>query len=166
MSLYEKWQHLMEGQTDDTFQDFWEAYSGAEKRIYSDILDRPTEKFTGKVGELAAAYQTDPVIFIGFLDGIQSSLRNPADLTAIDEDSQVSLDIDFEKLYFHMLAADADYLYTLPQWPDILGEEKMAEVEKAYKKSKTVTKEKKIGRNEPCPCGSGKKYKHCCGKNQ
>jgi len=22
----------------------------------------------------------------------------------------------------------------------------------------------KIGRNDPCPCGSGKKYKHCCGK--
>ena len=25
--------------------------------------------------------------------------------------------------------------------------------------------EPKIGRNEPCPCGSGKKYKNCCGKN-
>lgn len=24
----------------------------------------------------------------------------------------------------------------------------------------------KVGRNDPCPCGSGKKYKHCCGKNQ
>ena len=23
-----------------------------------------------------------------------------------------------------------------------------------------------VGRNEPCPCGSGKKYKNCCGKNQ
>ncbi|NLC12153.1 MAG: hypothetical protein GX767_07880, partial [Firmicutes bacterium] len=23
---------------------------------------------------------------------------------------------------------------------------------------------KKVGRNEPCPCGSGKKYKKCCGK--
>ncbi|MHC4388714.1 MAG: SEC-C metal-binding domain-containing protein, partial [Planctomycetota bacterium] len=23
----------------------------------------------------------------------------------------------------------------------------------------------KVGRNEPCPCGSGKKYKKCCGKN-
>jgi uncharacterized protein YecA (UPF0149 family) len=22
----------------------------------------------------------------------------------------------------------------------------------------------KVGRNEPCPCGSGKKYKHCCGR--
>ena len=26
--------------------------------------------------------------------------------------------------------------------------------------------EPKIGRNEPCPCGSGKKYKNCCGKNK
>jgi Preprotein translocase subunit SecA (ATPase, RNA helicase) len=25
-------------------------------------------------------------------------------------------------------------------------------------------KESKIGRNDPCPCGSGKKYKQCCGK--
>ncbi len=29
--------------------------------------------------------------------------------------------------------------------------------------SKTVRKQKKVGRNEPCPCGSGKKYKKCCG---
>ena len=28
-----------------------------------------------------------------------------------------------------------------------------------------VNKEPKIGRNDPCPCGSGKKYKNCCGKN-
>ena len=27
---------------------------------------------------------------------------------------------------------------------------------------KSIAKSK-IGRNEPCPCGSGKKYKHCCG---
>ncbi len=30
-------------------------------------------------------------------------------------------------------------------------------------KQQTVQKEKKIGRNDPCPCGSGKKYKKCCG---
>ena len=29
---------------------------------------------------------------------------------------------------------------------------------------KTMIAEKKVGRNEPCPCGSGKKYKKCCGK--
>ena len=32
------------------------------------------------------------------------------------------------------------------------------------KKSGTVVKAHKIGRNDPCPCGSGKKYKKCCGK--
>ena len=31
-------------------------------------------------------------------------------------------------------------------------------------KSRTIKKEKKVGRNDPCPCGSGKKYKQCCGK--
>jgi preprotein translocase subunit SecA len=34
------------------------------------------------------------------------------------------------------------------------------------KKKKPIKRtEKKVGRNEPCPCGSGKKYKNCCGKN-
>lgn len=30
-------------------------------------------------------------------------------------------------------------------------------------KTKTIVKEVKVGRNDPCPCGSGKKYKKCCG---
>ncbi|MBR5741927.1 MAG: SEC-C domain-containing protein, partial [Firmicutes bacterium] len=29
-----------------------------------------------------------------------------------------------------------------------------------------VRKDVKVGRNDPCPCGSGKKYKNCCGRNQ
>ena len=39
---------------------------------------------------------------------------------------------------------------------------------KARRESANLTTrrtEKKIGRNEPCPCGSGRKYKHCCGMN-
>lgn len=31
-------------------------------------------------------------------------------------------------------------------------------------KSKPITVEDKIGRNDPCPCNSGKKYKKCCGR--
>ncbi|MEG1478260.1 MAG: SEC-C metal-binding domain-containing protein, partial [Clostridiales bacterium] len=34
------------------------------------------------------------------------------------------------------------------------------------KVKKPVRKEHTVGRNDPCPCGSGKKYKKCCGKNQ
>ena len=31
-------------------------------------------------------------------------------------------------------------------------------------KRRPVKKAEKVGRNDPCPCGSGKKYKQCCGK--
>ena len=103
---------------------------------------------------------------MGFLDGIQTSLNNPFDLEKIDEDSEIDLDINFEKLFFNMLKAEAEYLYGLPQWENILTEEKMIEIIKDYKRSKTVHKEKEPGRNDPCPCGSGKKYKKCCGANK
>ena len=36
---------------------------------------------------------------------------------------------------------------------------------KPVKKNVPVHAAQKIGRNDPCPCGSGKKYKNCCGKN-
>jgi len=38
--------------------------------------------------------------------------------------------------------------------------------EKEINTSTMPVKKQKIGRNQPCPCGSGKKYKHCCGKNE
>ncbi|MBP5589014.1 MAG: SEC-C domain-containing protein [Bacteroidales bacterium] len=34
----------------------------------------------------------------------------------------------------------------------------------ADRKVAPIRTEKKVGRNDPCPCGSGKKYKNCCGK--
>ena len=41
-----------------------------------------------------------------------------------------------------------------------------AQVPEREKKQQTVRRDApKIGRNDPCPCGSGKKYKNCCGKN-
>jgi preprotein translocase subunit SecA len=36
--------------------------------------------------------------------------------------------------------------------------------EESRKKKPVQRKDKKVGRNEPCPCGSGKKYKKCCGR--
>ena len=44
-------------------------------------------------------------------------------------------------------------------------EERRKELYKEQKLSKTVVKGPKVGRNDPCPCGSGKKYKKCCGRD-
>ena len=103
---------------------------------------------------------------MGFLDGINTSLKEVNDLEKFTEETEIDLDVDMEKLFFNMLKADADYLYTLPQWEDVLSEEKRIAIVKDFKRSKTVHKEKEPGRNDPCPCGSGKKYKKCCGANK
>jgi hypothetical protein len=164
-TLFKQWQTLISNQTKETFDAFWEEYSGAETKIYSDILDHPQEKVTGTIGELAEKYDVRPVIFMGFLDGINESITTPNDLEDMDETSAVAVEIIPEKLFFNMLKADADYLYSLEQWEDILGEEKMVQIAKEYRQSKTVRRATpKIGRNDPCPCGSGKKYKQCCGR--
>ena len=57
--------------------------------------------------------------FVGFLDGINDSLKNPNPIEDMDE----------------------------------------------VEKKPYVRKGAKVGRNDPCPCGSGKKYKKCCGRN-
>ena len=163
MSLYKQWVDLMEGQTDETFDAFWKEYSETETRIYTHILESKEPRLAGKFSELTAKFEADPVIFMGFLDGIQTSLNNPMELEAVTEDTEIDLDIDFEKLFVNMLQADADYLYTLKAWEGIFSEEKIMQIIKDFKRSKIVHKEKEPGRNDPCPCGSGKKYKKCCG---
>ncbi len=166
MSLFDKWQDLIDNQTDETFPDFWKEYSETETKIYTDILENHKKKPEGTFQEMVDKYEANPVIFMGFLDGINSSLKKELDIKKFDETSKIKLDIDFEKLFFNMLEAEADYLYTIPAWEGVLSEDKRLEIVKAFKKSKTVVKEKTPGRNDPCPCGSGKKYKKCCGANK
>ena len=73
---------------------------------------------------------------------------------------------DKEKLYKNMVDARADWLYELPQWDKIFTEEKKKVLYKEQKNARTIHVEKKVYPNDPCPCGSGKKYKKCCGKNK
>jgi len=165
MTIYTQWKDLIENQTDDTFEDFWKDYSETETRIYTAILDNPTTPLSGNLKELVDRFDADPVLFMGFLDGIQTSLVEPFSLEEMGEESSLSILVNPETLYLNMLIANADYLYNLPQWEDVLSDVKRAAITKAYKKTKIVVNNNKTGRNDPCPCGSGKKYKHCCGKN-
>lgn len=167
MSLFQEWNDLLKNQTNESFPEFWEKYAAAEKAIYSYVLVHHNEPFTGKVSELAEKFNTTDVIFTGFLDGVQDSLTNPKalDLDSVTDDTEISLSIDFKKLYFNMHKAEADHLFSLPEWDSVLSEDERGEITKSYKRSKIYHAPKKPGRNDPCPCGSGKKYKNCCGKN-
>ena len=163
MQLYEQWKQLIENQSKKDFEKFWDEYSSAEIKIYTDILSNTSKQISGAFSELVSMYDVSDALFMGFLDGINSSLKTPLALEEITADDNVELAVDFEKLYFNMLVAEAKHLYTLDEWDEILSDERREEITKEYKKSKTIIKEKTPGRNDPCPCGSGKKYKKCCG---
>lgn len=166
MSLLETWREGAYNKDMNTKEGqlFWGNYFNIEKGIYEQLLAEPETVVTGTVKELAEKYQTNISIMTGFLDGINDSLVTPNPIEEMEEDTKVSLGFDKEQLYYHMVEAKADWLYELPQWDSLLTEERRKELYKEQKKSGTVVKEKKVGRNDPCPCGSGKKYKYCCGK--
>lgn len=165
MALLDEWQKLAEANSKNqqTYQTFWNQYFQVEKGIYEKLLQE-TGTINGTVAELAARYDVKPVVMAGFLDGINDSLKAPNPIETMEEDTPVSLDYDTEKLYYNMVGAKADWLYELPQWDALLSKERRKELYKAEHSSHTIVKGPKIGRNDPCPCGSGKKYKKCCGR--
>ena len=143
----------------------WDKYFKEEKAVYEQLLADPTNVVKGTVKELAQKYNMELKYIVRFLDSINDSLKQPNPIEDMTEDTEVSLDIDLEKLYYNMVEAKAEWLYELPQWADLLTPDRRKELFLQQKKSGTVVKEKKVGRNDPCPCGSGKKYKKCCGAN-
>lgn len=167
MALLDEWRSYAYGVEFDSPEGkkIWSKYFEQEKEIYKQLLQNPSEVVSGSVKELAQKYGMDVNYMVGFLDGINESLKTPNPIEEMEEDTVVSLDIDLEQLYYHMVEARADWLYELPEWEGLITPERRKELYLEQKKSGTVVKGKKVGRNDPCPCGSGKKYKKCCGAN-
>ena len=165
-SLLEQWREMAYDQkkTREQLKSLWDAYFQVEKGVYEKLLSDPDTEVKGTVRELAEKYNMDVMTMVGFLDGINDSLKEANPIETMEEDTEVSLAFDKEKLYKNMVDARADWLYELPQWEPIFTEEKRRELYLEQKKSGTIVKGPKIGRNDPCPCGSGKKYKKCCGR--
>lgn len=166
-TILEQWRAIAYDQQADRnkLQQFWAKYFNIEKNIYAQLLENPDEVVTGTVKELAEKYNQEVLTMVGFLDGINDSLKTPNPIETMAEDTEVSLEYDKEKLYYNMVGAKAEWLYELPQWDALLTEDVRKDLYKKQKLSGTVVKDKKVGRNDPCPCGSGLKYKKCCGKN-
>ena len=166
MALLEQWQTIAYNQETDKakLQQFWQNYFLLEKGVYEKLLENPDEEVKGTVKDLAEKYGLSVMEMTGFLDGINESLKEKNPIETMEEDTEVSLAFDKEKLYKNMVDAKADWLYELPQWEKIFDEDTRKRLYLEQKRSGTVRNGKKVGRNDPCPCGSGKKYKFCCGK--
>ncbi len=167
MALLKQWRDMAYSETANKgdLQRLWTDYFAKEKDIYAELLKTPDEAVEGTVKELADKFGVDIMTMTGFLDGINDSLKKANPIEEMEEDTKVSLDFDNELLYKNMVAAGADWLYDLEEWNDIFDEDKRKALYREQKQSTTIRKEQKVYPNDPCPCGSGKKYKKCCGRN-
>ncbi len=166
MTLLEQWREIAEQErTPQANEAFWKEYFLKEKDNYAYILSNSLKTLKGEISGLAETFNMDAVTFTGFLDGINTSLLNEIDLDTLEESTALDAEIDFEKLYFNMLDAKADWLYNLQEWDNVLSEDARKDITREFRASKMAVSTK-VGRNDPCPCGSGKKYKKCCGKEQ
>lgn len=163
MNLFEQWKELCDKErSEEEYNKFWNTYFEKEKNVYEFILERHDEVLEGKLTELAEKFDMEPVAFAGYMDGINTSLEKSVKLEELSETSDINLKVDLEKLYYNMLDAKAHWLYNLPQWDNILTRERRNEILKDYNRAH-IAVSNKVGRNAPCICGSGKKYKKCCG---
>ncbi len=166
MALLDEWKKIAYDETvgQAELQKIWGAYFQAEKEIYAQLLKNPDEVVKGTVAELAEKYQVPLLTITGFLDGINDSLIEKNPLEELEADTEVNLGFDKALLYKNMVAAEAEWLYNLEEWNQIFDEETKKALYKEQKSSTTIVKGAKIYPNDPCPCGSGKKYKKCCGR--
>ena len=166
MALLKKWRDMAYSETANKgdLQRLWAEYFQKEKDIYATLLKNPEEEVKGTVKELADKYEVDIMTMTGFLDGINDSLVETNPIEEMEEDTRVNLVYDKAKLYKNMVGAEAEWLYNLEEWDAIFDMETRKALYKEQKSSTTIVKEAKIYPNDPCPCGSGKKYKKCCGK--
>ena len=166
MALLKQWRDMAYSETANKgdLQRLWGDYFAKEKDIYAELLKTPDEVVKGTVKELAEKFNVDIMTMTGFLDGINDSLKDANPIEEMEEDTEVNLGFDKELLYKNMVAAGADWLYNLEEWNEIFDEETQRALYKEQKSSTTIRKEQKIYPNDPCPCGSGKKYKKCCGR--
>jgi len=102
-------------------------------------------------------------------NGLQSPPMNVLDGVLYGFDVLIGMDI-ISQGDFAVTHSDGKTTFTfrLPSFEklDFVRTNQVATLPTAKHTTKPTTERKKVGRNEPCPCGSGKKYKHCCGKHK
>ena len=168
MTYFELWTERSENIENQAFYNAYiHQYYDLEKKAYDLILSAypdNVEYLSGTARTLAEklGFPLDWMdIFVGFIDGINSSLKTEIDCAKIEDDTPIKLDIDYERLYINMREAKADWLYKLSSWNNVFSQDERGALTMQFRDAKIVRSDK-VGRNDPCPCGSGKKYKQCC----
>ena len=164
MALQDAWKRVALDTKGEPVKRIWDEYHLKEKGVYSKLLKEKTTSINGTVAELAESFRLTNIQMFAFLDGIHECVDGLPPLEEIEESTPIAFEIEHPRLYKQMVAYKAEDLYNLAEWNEIFTPEEQKELYTEQKRSHTIVRnEAKVGRNDPCTCGSGKKYKKCCG---
>ena len=164
LRLYDAWKRISLDKQGNPVKHVWDEYLALEKGVYENILRNNITRVEGSAEEIGAQFGISAMHAAAFLDGIHEAVDGVPNLDELEEKTQVAFDIGYERLYKKMVEYKAEKLYTLPEWDTVFTKEQQKQFYTEQKNSHTIRRnEAKVGRNDPCPCGSGKKYKKCCG---
>lgn len=102
-TLLEQWQDSLYKN-----EDFWKNYQGKEKQAYITLLNIDKHPTLGTVKDFSNKFNMDIIEFIGFLYGLNDSLKTPNNMEELTEDSIITLDYDENLLYKNMMSAGYD----------------------------------------------------------
>jgi len=163
MALIDAWKRIAFDVQNQPVKHVWDEYLAKEKTVFINMLKTKETKVEGTAAEIAKKFNFSLPQTAAFFDGIRECVDNLPDVDEIEEDTNIAINIEFDRLYKQMVEYKADALYNLPEWDNVYTKEQQKELYTEQKRSHTVVRnEDKVGRNDPCPCGSGKKYKKCC----
>ena len=162
MALHDAWKRVAFDPQGQAVKHVWDEYLAKEKKVYKEILSQKLTLIEGTMEELSSRFGLNTTHMAAFVDGIHEAVDDLPPINEIEADTAIKMEIDFKRLFKQMVEYKAKELYSLPEWNDIFAPYEQREYYMEQKKAHTIVKSEKIGRNEPCPCGSGKKYKKCC----
>lgn len=166
MALIDAWKRIAFDQQGQPVKHVWDDYLAKEKAVYVNLLKTKQSRIEGTVAKIAEEFQLNTTHTAAFFDGISECVDNLPPVEELEETTEIAIDIEFDRLYKQMVEYKADDLYNLPEWDNVYTQEEQKNLYSEQKRSHTVVRnDDKVGRNDPCPCNSGKKYKKCCAQN-
>lgn len=122
MTLLEQWRQLAynTNRSKEEQDLFWSKYNHDEKMVYDALLKIEKHPILDTFQNFANKFNVDNMTMIGFLDGVNDSLKTPNDIANISEDTIITLDYDAEALYKNLCEAKVKDIYELPIWDEIL----------------------------------------------
>ena len=151
-TIKNKFRELAKAKYEEKEKDFGDKFKEVERVV---LLRNVDSKWMDHIDAMDQLRKGIGLRAVGQIDPVRAYAEEGFDMF---EEMNESIREDTVKMLYHVYNPDNIQRKKVAKEVDTVNPD-------TGKKTPYVRKKEKIGRNDPCPCGSGKKYKNCCGRN-